>query len=336
MNDLIERYIYDVTKRLPESSRAEVEKELQANIEDMLPKNYDKDAIIQVLKSLGEPRILASEYRQKKRYLISPEWMDDYLRVLKIVLIIFGSISLVFGIIDSIVDHEATMIIGIVAEVFGKTISEVIQSLLRGFAVVTLVFAAIDFYATSGKREPWNPEKLPKKPKEDTQKISRTGTIAGLIAISIFGVLWIFFLFYNQTYIGWFDDSGNWVVAMPLFNDSTIRLFIPLFIISLAMSIFDNIVKLHYGHWNLQVGIIYTINQVLSIAVFIAFINHPELISVDFWSEIAGIFETTVLELQNGFNSATTGFGVFLALVVAIDLIVTWIKKVKIKPIIIK
>ena len=35
MKDLIERYIYDVKRRLKDDQRAEIEKELRMNIEDI-------------------------------------------------------------------------------------------------------------------------------------------------------------------------------------------------------------------------------------------------------------------------------------------------------------
>ena len=89
---MIKRYVYDVTRRLPENQREEVGKELQANINDMLPNDPTEEDIKKVLVELGEPRILASSYRQKPRYLISPEWMDDYFQTLKIVMIVFGVI----------------------------------------------------------------------------------------------------------------------------------------------------------------------------------------------------------------------------------------------------
>ena len=69
--------------------RAEVGKELRANIDDMLPENPTDAAIEAVLVKLGEPRALAGGYRGKPRFLIAPEWMDEYLQVLKTVLIVF-------------------------------------------------------------------------------------------------------------------------------------------------------------------------------------------------------------------------------------------------------
>ena len=60
--DLIDRYIYEVKRYLPESIREDVGLELRTNIEDMLPKNYTKDDVYKVLTELGSPSKLANEY----------------------------------------------------------------------------------------------------------------------------------------------------------------------------------------------------------------------------------------------------------------------------------
>ena len=46
MNEMIERYINVVVKRLPEKERIEIERELRANIYDMLPENYTQADVI--------------------------------------------------------------------------------------------------------------------------------------------------------------------------------------------------------------------------------------------------------------------------------------------------
>ena len=90
MKNMIERYVYDVIRRLPEDNREEVKKELYLNIDDMLGSNRSEEHIEQILLELGEPRLLALKYQTKERYLISPAYYDDYIRVLKVVIIIFN------------------------------------------------------------------------------------------------------------------------------------------------------------------------------------------------------------------------------------------------------
>lgn len=91
MKKIIERYIYAVTKRLPERMRDEVKEELNANIHDMLPKNPTDQDIDELLHKLGHPRELARNYHGEDRYVISPLFYDDYIQVLKIVSIFLFS-----------------------------------------------------------------------------------------------------------------------------------------------------------------------------------------------------------------------------------------------------
>lgn len=59
--DLINRYIYAVTQKLPESQRADIEKELQGLVEDMLEdrgvgvETASLEEVEQVLLELGPP-----------------------------------------------------------------------------------------------------------------------------------------------------------------------------------------------------------------------------------------------------------------------------------------
>ena len=90
MSSIIDRYLYDVTRRLPENMRDDVEQELRANIEDMLPDNPTEEEIENVLESLGAPSKLAAKYRPNPRYLISPALFEEYISVLKIVAVVLA------------------------------------------------------------------------------------------------------------------------------------------------------------------------------------------------------------------------------------------------------
>jgi len=97
MNDMIGRYIYDVTRRLTKNERSEIKRELESSITDMLPDNPSGQDIIDVLTKLGAPRILAEQYRQKPQYLISPAMFDNYFSVLKEVTAIVAIVCGCFG-----------------------------------------------------------------------------------------------------------------------------------------------------------------------------------------------------------------------------------------------
>src|SRR5699024_7348979 len=89
---MIDRYVYAVTKRLPETQRKDVADELHGLIEDMLNEhaetgNVGEESVREVLLELGPPRSLAQKYRGGKRFVIGPELYDLYMLVLKIAFI---------------------------------------------------------------------------------------------------------------------------------------------------------------------------------------------------------------------------------------------------------
>jgi len=331
MKDMIERYVYDVTRRLPENTRAEVAKELNANIGDMLPEQPSEADIVKVLTTLGEPRELAAGYRTTQRYLISPKWMDEYLMVLKIVMIVFAAITLVFTLIESLTEPQASTVIGIIGEVFGTTLSEVIQSLFRSFALVTLIFVLIDRAGAKCSDEPWSPKKLPELPKENVRKISRAESIIGMMMAAIFGSIFAYLLLNNQLYIGWFDEAGwHAGTGIPLFTDSVIQAFLPVYIASVVVTIADHAVKLKVGHWNIMTAVSHTIEHLFSIVLTIVFVNTPNLLNPAFLAEAASFFESpSVQVLEEGIRQGATGIVTLVSIFVIIDLIATWVKVFK-------
>ena len=133
MKKYIERYIFDVTRRLPKDIQEEVEKELNSNIYDMLPENPTEEDIDQVLHELGNPRKIANNYKEDKRYVISPLYYDDYIRVLKLVAIIVGIISLVIGAIDSIIGVNEPTILESIGYVISRIVGDFISSMVSVF-----------------------------------------------------------------------------------------------------------------------------------------------------------------------------------------------------------
>src|SRR5262245_29327237 len=89
---LIDRYIAEVGRHLPEKDREDIEAEIRSMVEDTLEerrqqvKSADDKVIAETLEALGDPKLLAHKYSPAKRYLIGPDWYDLYLTTLKRVL----------------------------------------------------------------------------------------------------------------------------------------------------------------------------------------------------------------------------------------------------------
>jgi len=79
---LIDRYIAEVGRHLPEKDRSDIEAEIRSLIEDMLEergrtvKTADEKVRAETLEQLGDPQLLAAKYSPPKRYLIGPEWYE--------------------------------------------------------------------------------------------------------------------------------------------------------------------------------------------------------------------------------------------------------------------
>ena len=141
--ELIERYIYAVTKSLPQKQKAKIAKELKANIEEMLAQNSSNESLEEkvnkILLELGDPEILADNYRGSKKFLIGPVYYDIYLMVLKIVIAaVVGVISIAFFIKSFFTANLDIANIGL--EYLGSIFSGAMQA----FAWTTIIFIIIE------------------------------------------------------------------------------------------------------------------------------------------------------------------------------------------------
>jgi len=140
--ELIKRYIYAVTKHLPENKRQDVGRELQSLIDETLaerslgvqPTDADTKA---VLMELGRPAELAAKYDpHAKDALIGQPHFSVYLRVLKIVLLAVTLGMTIASLLEGVVSFE-----GNVFELFASVLGNIWQGLLGAFAWVTVIFA---------------------------------------------------------------------------------------------------------------------------------------------------------------------------------------------------
>ena len=327
MKDYIERYIYAVTKRLPEKNREEVKEELKANIYDMLPKNPTETDIEKVLMTLGSPRQLAFNYQEKKSYVISPLFFNDYINVLKIVFIIVIAVMAVTGSIEAIVNLEATHIFLQIVEIFFKVLSTVVSGLISAFAWVTLIFWIIDYNMGKNCKDEWKIKDLPEIPKHTGTKISKGETIVGLIFTVTFSALFIAVLMNYLEYIVISNEQGFYVTEV--FNQSVAKQFVPYFIISAVFGVIVYIVKLYSGEWKINVAILHTAYELLSSSLALIFINHSRLLLPGVFESIAEYTEFTLEQVTSGFSKGVTGFTIFICVMLAIDLSSTWYKTLK-------
>jgi len=327
MKKYIERYIYDVTRRLPKDIQEDVKKELNSNIYDMLPESPTNEDIDRVLHELGSPREIANNYKEKKQYVISPLYYDDYIRILKLVAIIVGSITLFFAAIDIIFDMNEQSILASIAYIIGRLIGDTVNSLIWAFFIVTIIFWIIGHENTKEKKDnDWKIKDLPDLPSPKTTKISKSSSVAGLIFYTIFSVIFIVILLEYIPVIGYYE---NQILIAPTFNQSVTDQFIIPFIVSAIIGFGVHILQIYVGEWNLKVAIFYTISSIIGVSIGLTFINQADLITNGFISSMADLFDITTLEFSNDIDTGIRVCTVIVIIVTIIDLISIWFKTLK-------
>ncbi|WP_404450627.1 hypothetical protein LG329_09735 [Virgibacillus necropolis] len=299
--ETINRYIYAVTQRLPQSQREDISIELRGLIEDMLDeRTQDKDAtdkdVEEVLLELGNPKHLAQQYRGSKRYLIGPEFFDTYICVLKIVLCsIIISMGVIFA-IEIILNPIAIL------DHFVGFIVSMVTTIPQAIGWVTIGFVLIDYFggvkAEDLKIEKtWKPSDLSPIPNPKRQ-IKRSEPIVSIV----FYVLVIMLFAFSSNYFGIYvfkDDELSSVI--PFLNEETFSSYLLFIILILGISILKESLKLITGEWTLKL-VLYTvlIHAVSLIAVFFM-ITGPAFWNPDFMAELAqaGI----VTEGSEGYNT---------------------------------
>ncbi|MDQ0059886.1 hypothetical protein [Paenibacillus harenae] len=242
--EIIDRYIYAVTQRLPEGQRAEIKQELQGLIEDMLEEREAEGPPAQkdvegVLLELGDPNALAAKYRGYDRYLIGPQMFEPYLTTLKIVLISIAIAMTGMFAIESIFEPSE------IAEHFTDYIVSLINACVHGFGWVTIVFLLIEYreqqntIVKSSKSKGWKPSDLPQIP--DTRlQIKMSDPISGIIFTVMFTVLCL----YAIELLGvWRSHDGNRTV-IPFLNADVFRSYLPIVWVAAALGILKESIRI--------------------------------------------------------------------------------------------
>ncbi|MCV4231851.1 hypothetical protein OHJ21_11780 [Virgibacillus sp. LDC1] len=260
--DLINRYIYAVTQKLPESQRAEIEKELHGLIEDMLEDRRAGGEIAsiadveQVLIELGPPGEMAARYRGRERYLIGPGLIDSYWAVLRIVLYSVAVALGIFYIVDFFASPAPT------AEKLLEYFVSLLSVGIHGFAWVTVIFAYIEYRgARQVSKGPWKPSDLPAIP-EPADRIKPIEPVLGILFTVLFFVLFTFSI--NLIGVHRFDENS---IAIPVFEQAVFAKYLPLIWLLTAFSIFNEAMKLITRKWTPQLAVMHVIFNVASVIV---------------------------------------------------------------------
>ncbi|KAF0091997.1 MAG: hypothetical protein FD141_181 [Fusobacteria bacterium] len=272
--ELINRYIYAVTKSFPKKQKLEIEEELKANIEDMIEQNSSnyshEEKVKKALLELGNPEIVADNYRGSKRFLIGPFYYELYLMVLKIVVAaVVGGISIALFIKSFFTANIDIANIGL------EYLTSIFSGAMQAFAWTTIVFIIIERNNAKLRdelkdKESWDLTKLPLLPNKKTQ-IPISEPIAAIIFTTIFFSVFLGILYSApEAFAVYFEKAGE-MMRIPIFEIDVLKGYRSWFIAIFFLSILKEIFSLYYRKWNLKNSLvsifIITITAILGVII---------------------------------------------------------------------
>lgn len=323
-NDLMERYIYAVTKHMKSAMKKDVAAELETIIQDMLeercgdviPTEHD---IKVVLTELGTPAELASKYKGEiQDCLIGQPYYSLYVYVLKIVTAcVIGGMFLA-QIMAAVTSHTIWYI------AICRTIGGILGGILTGFAFVTLLFAF--FYKKGIKVEGLNDglDNLPPVPQK-TNRISKADAIAGIIFSVIFTLV---FLVCPQIICIAFVKNGVGVYE-PLFNLEYIRQTWYLILAFGVFGVTKNSMRLIDGSYTQRVMFVTIVTNIIDGALTIVWLSNDKIMNPRFFDGIEQLFGETIEVIPQVFRQFNKVFLAIIIFALAIDCIETAVKAVK-------
>jgi len=285
--ELIELYIQEVIRRLPEKNRADIALELQSTIEDMLPEDHTEQDVKAVLLKLGDPVTLASGYRDRPMHLIGPRYYDVYISLLKMILPIAAVISLIALVGDNPFRETGITVMEAILKIIGKGISGIISTGIQVFFWLTLSFAILERLDTSKDQspvtkdlKPWTPENLKDSPNISKIKaVPMIEVFASLLGLSVFAALY----FNAANLLGVYEKrNGSLIFVTPSFNQDVLNSYWLLVSCVIIMGALLAIYKLFLGRWTLKLAFFHAIYQLLYTLAFIIIISNPDLLNPEF------------------------------------------------------
>ena len=251
-DSLADRYVAATLRRIPETQRPEIERELRAAIADDVDARVEQgapeaEAEHAALEALGDPYRLAAGYTNRPLTLIGPEFYPNYVRTLRLLgWTVLPCVVLVGAIISAAQGK------GVSASIFGPIGLGVQVAIYLAF-VVTLLFVLAERFTGRGSEETrsalrWTVEQLP--PGTDANLgSSRWGELlTQVVGALIVAALLVFDRFSPVAT----NSAGD---RVPVLDPGLWSLWIPVFFVLLALSIVIAFVVFRLGRWTVGTGI---------------------------------------------------------------------------------
>ena len=215
---LIERYLYQVEKYLPRSTRKEITNELRSLILEQLddqhidPENEDK--VSDILKDFGEPRKVAASYT-KQDGVIAKELVPIFYLILRILTYTIPIALLFISMIDYFSNNETYAVMDLILSLL-YNVPNIMIGVMASIGILFVIFASISTAIGNEefkdiKMPEFDPKKLPNIP-TNIYKISIFGAIFSILA----SILFLYLINYEQGLIAIYFENTRY----PLLNDN--------------------------------------------------------------------------------------------------------------------
>ena len=292
-NNLIERYIYAVTRHMQENEAADISRELDELITSMLAERADKpgsedEKVREVLMELGSPEALSRKYTGKANdSLIGQPHYSLYRKVLKFVLLAVA-LGITIGVLVSVISEGANLGLSGGERVLDAVVewtTSLYSALLGGFAWVTIIFAILYRKGVKLDFDVDDLDDLPEVPEENV-RIDRGELIGEVIFVTLFAVLFIALPYVNLPIIG--------IAAkpIPLFTPEVLINVRYLLIASILTTILEMIFKFVDGRFSLRVVAAMILANLLSVVTVLTWFGNPEAMNPVFaerFQELTGL-----------------------------------------------
>ncbi|HCG4536157.1 TPA: hypothetical protein NJY08_005010 [Salmonella enterica subsp. enterica serovar Typhi str. AG3] len=303
--NLIEVYIYEVTRRLPNKNREDIGLELKSTIEDMLPEKYSEDEVKKVLVELGNPAVLASEYNERPMHLIGPKYYDLYMSLLKMIVPIAVVIAFISVVAKYLVGFESgDTVLNMGLMILGEGIWSILNVFMQVFFWLTLTFAILeradhneDKYPRTMSLQKWTPDDLKNISYIPQNRAVSKGYVFGsLLWTAIWGTI-----YFNADHLaGVYEGTGEGLeFILPALNQEVLNSFWPLIVIVIGLEIAFTLTLFIKNQWTKKIAFFNVIREVIGVIVLIFLITNSNLLNPEFLAYMSNILNIAADQIRN-------------------------------------
>lgn len=277
-----DRYVWAVTRHLPEGTRSDVASELRGTIQEMIEAEIEAgldpvEAEKKALTRLGDPDVLARRYDGRPAFLIGPGIYPEYIRLLRLLAWIVLPISFVGSFLTRALVTD---------DQWGQALLDSFV-LLLGVGVhlafwTTLAFAVVDRSRPEVDRDkpltPWSTDHLPTEGPWRQVKALDVGFSMLFIVLIIALVVWQF--------VGVAEDGPGIQVLNP-------DLWIGWEVLIVAFLVVDLLLQVavwRAGRWTVTLAAVNVLSNAGSVAVWLWLVQQDLLVVSDLPQRLADRF----------------------------------------------